>query len=679
MSMKWIALLGAATLAISAIAPGAAVTAVAASSGAHAMPSPGRANTPFTFQPIAIDRVDLPKQVKSAGWPVFTQDGKHLLFYSTGTNTSGGSTGVASQAELWIVGLHGKDPHCLSCGVTGAPSSKGEGEIGVFPDGKRIFFGSFFQPGSSSYGILECSPSVADCRHRTILPVDFKQAEPALVPPGGAGLLPQINLGGAYAAKLSPDGNSIAFSDIRTDSIETMVIGRLVRSAAAYGVIDPRVINPPGPRSSSDRSVERWSAGGALYELKSFIDGGRSVTYVQAGGPTGPNPDVWSVDLRTGVRTRLTSNPDYDEDNAVSPNGKVLAMWSNRTMHMTDWLGGLLPVRDFINAPAALQGLAISSSNKRCHGPMWILPANGDRHAAILGQPITYDRVPHVFVTNNLVGRAQWSPDGTRLALNTTDEASGTGYPQHAPFLLVAHFTSLKPSKPIAPASSTPGSWAPSPTSYHPSFDHIGTVKLAGPGGGSVTVSYSNLLGPLIGRWSQTYDHWSEDGRSFVSGKVSITNTIEYGSLSSHLTMTGAHTGSTDVTMSFGTTATGHGTATYDGHTVRGPQPGQLGSRACPSLRPKAPRLRAHAVRVGHHRWKIRVFVRQSGAGTNEAHTISTPVRHARIRIGGRKAFTNADGVAYVMARHPRRQRAHVSAGNTLIPKTIRLPRRAKR
>ena len=384
------------------------------------------ARRPVPFQPIAIQRIKLPTSIKSAGWPVFTHDGRHLLFFNTGSDTVGGSTGPGASAELWITGLDGSGAHCLSCGVANDPPSAGEGEVTPFPDGKRVFFGSFFQPGSSTYGVLECKPSVVDCKSASILPVDFSGAEPATVPPGGAVSTPQVNSGGAYAAKLSQDGAHIGFSDIRSDSVETMVVGTLRRSADKYTVVDPRVINPAAPTSASDTNINAWSDSGALYEFKTFTNGGADATYVESGGPHLLNPDVWSVNLATGKRTRLTSNPDYDEDNAVSPNGRLLALWSNRTMHMTDWFAGLLPVRDFVGTPAALMGLGLNSSNKRCHGPIWVLPASGDRGGALAGQPIVDDRVPHVFVTNNLTGWPQWSPDGTMLALNTTDETRGS-------------------------------------------------------------------------------------------------------------------------------------------------------------------------------------------------------------------------------------------------------------
>jgi hypothetical protein len=63
-----------------------------------------------------------------------------------------------------------------------------------------------------------------------------------------------------------------------------MVVGKLVRAGDEYQVTEPRVLNPPGPTSATDTSVAGWSDSSALYEFKSFTNGGADATYVQVGG-----------------------------------------------------------------------------------------------------------------------------------------------------------------------------------------------------------------------------------------------------------------------------------------------------------------------------------------------------------------------------------------------------------
>ncbi|SFO55051.1 hypothetical protein SAMN04489713_10795 [Actinomadura madurae] len=89
-----------------------------------------------------------------------------------------------------------------------------------------------------------------------------------------------------------------------------------------------------------------WSDSTALYESKTSVDGGRALTYVQVGG----NPGLWKLDLKTGRRTRLTHNADWQEDHGDSPDGR----WSvttidSRGSHYLDYLS-LMPYRSFFDA-----------------------------------------------------------------------------------------------------------------------------------------------------------------------------------------------------------------------------------------------------------------------------------------------------------------------------------------
>jgi hypothetical protein len=642
------------TTALALVTGGIAAGGASAKTGGAAVP----------FEPIAIKRITLPAKIKEATRPLFTTDGRHLLFWY--------------DDELWITTLKGRQASCLSCGVAHSPRSPGEDLATPFADGKRVFFGGYVQPGPAEMAVLECTPSVVDCRRKRILPVDFTPSQPATIAPGGAVSVAQSNLLGSSTAKLSPDGQHVGFSDLRSDSILNMVVARLARAPTGdqYVVTDPKVINPPGPASAADPRVAPWSDSAALYEFKGFAHGGADATYVQVGG-VNRGPDVWQVNLKTGKRTRLTARPDWDEDNAMSPDGRSLSLWTGRTMHFTDWIGGLLPVRDFIGGPLATMASGAIGANKMCHGPMWLLPSGGDQGGTLAGQPIVSYTYKNVTVTNNLTGAPQWSPDSTMIALNTnrTEQPYDPPRGRNAPFLLVADLTSRRATRPERTVSSAVSSWAPAPTAYHGALGFKGTVTLPGPGGGTVTVTYGGEPGPgafLGGQWTETYMSYSEDGKSFVNGTVTVNGLTE-GSYSAHLTMTGAHTGRQDAEIAMKRlSVSGHATSTLDGHSISGPAADMLNGGACPSLLPPKPALRATAKRLRAGAYRVIVTAGVAGMGPSESATDTRPVAHARVRLGGRTAFTDAHGVA-IVRRRGAATRATISAGDTLKDTSVTL------
>jgi hypothetical protein len=643
-----------------------AATLLAAGGAVVAVPTADASAARFAFQPIAIQRINLPHNITGARWPVFTTDGRHLMFFS--------------KNDLWITDLHGHGVRCLTCGLPhdpAAPSAPTADLATPFPDGKRVLVEEDEQTTTNGMVVLTCSPSVIDCRQRRLVPVNYSGAEPATIPPGGAVSTPQIGLTVAAHAQLAPDGQHIGFSEARSDSIEAMIVGRLQDEGSQYTVTDPRVINPPGPTSATDPNVDAWSSSSSLTEFKTFTHGGADATYVEDGGPRLSSVDIWSVNLRTGKRTLLTSNPDWNEDNGISPDGTLLSQFSDRTMHYVDWTGGLLPVRDFIDAPESVGSAGALGGESECMGPMWLLPSTGDDGGNLAGEPIVDYRYPGVHVVDTLAERSQWSPNSTMIALNTIDDPTG----QSARFLLVAHLNSRKPTKPLPTVSSQPGSWAPSPTGYHGALGYNGTITLHGPGGGTVTVMYGGTNGALAGQWSESYQRYSDNGVDFTTGTVTITGGALAPSVHYvvHLTMTGRDHGSTNADLMFSTKGTiGHAVSTYDGNTISGPAPYETGPNVqggpaskCPSDLPKQPSLHATAGKTRAGVYRIKVTVAIAGVGANEAATNTEPVYHARITLGHITTYTDNNGLAIVRVRGSRE--LTVTAGDTLKPTSIRL------
>jgi lysophospholipase L1-like esterase len=648
---------------------GLVIASVAASSSpARAQGcEPGRC-----FEPIALQRIDFPSSVKQVSDPAFTEDGKHVLFWN--------------ELHLWIVGTDGKGLKCLSCGLANEPKasySEGQGQETPFPDGKRIFIAVYGTPA-----VLECAPSVVDCANRKIMPIDLSGARPGsngqsafTSPPGGADLTPAVDVGGAASPKLSPDGNYIAFSDIRSDAVELMILARLTRTATGYVTSDPRVLNPQGPSSPFDTNLDAWSRSTALFEFKSFAAGGASATYVQAGGDS--NIDIWKVNLQTGQRTRLTANPDWDEDNAPSLDGQSLLDNSNRTMHRTDMVLGLLPYRSFFTAPG-VAGAAFyyvgSAQRRECQLVPWLLPAKGDDNARLLGQPIQPYTGGPIHPANDINGFPQWSPDSTEIALATQDSRTDLS----APYLMIARLTSRKPTTPRI-VSSAPGSWAPSPTDYHGGLPADTSVTVHGLASGTATLTSAGAAGILGGSWSVTYNNYSDDGRDFINGtaRTDMPNVLT-GPIheQTHIVMTGADTGRSDIDITWGgqnsPSESGSAVTTFDGTTVKGPPviPGQ-----CPNSFPKvAPlQLATKLIEHRHSRFvRMRVSARYFGAGRNEASWDARPVFDAVVMAAGRRTTTNQHGIALLrLPGNSTRIRVRVFAGDTFSPTALLLKARA--
>ncbi|HWI72333.1 MAG TPA: hypothetical protein VNT55_10280, partial [Baekduia sp.] len=442
--------------------------ALSVAASAHA------ATTPF----YAIDhhRIALPKGFQ-ASTPIWTRDGHHLLFSNHG--------------RLYRIGEDGKGLACLTCSLTNNPKiAPGVQEAfkDVFPDGKRILWGDFTRAF-----VLECAPSVVTCTTSKLLPIDVAAA----APPGGAFTLDS----GVW--HLAPDGKHLGWTATRLDT-RPMLVGTLQRNATNYVATDVKVVNPPGITSLTDPDPRHWTNAGSLYELKGFSADGRSVNYVNS--QEEGNPDVYSVDLKTGARTRLTANPDWDEDNGESPDGALWMLHSDRGMHRVD-AAGLLPRRSFIDYPISANAAIYyvgTTTGFQCDLQPWLLPATGDDDGRLIGQPLAPYSGGDVHAQNNVPGRGAWSPDSTRVALTEMSYTSGLGVNR----LLVAQLR-RRPTKPARVVSSAVGAWAATPATYRGAADANTTVTLRGLKSGTATVTYGGTL--ANGTFSVVYDNYSDD------------------------------------------------------------------------------------------------------------------------------------------------------------------------
>jgi hypothetical protein len=602
---------------------------------------------PPPFVPIHLEHIALPAGY-AASTPIWTTDGHHLLFSSGG--------------ELHLIGEDGSGLTCLTCGLPNDPhfaQAAQEAFKDVFPDGKRVMFGDF-----TKVFVLECEPTVLQCTHRALIPVDVSAGDQ-----GGA----EIDLGpGVW--HLAPDGKHLGWTATRLDT-RPMLIGTLVRRATEYAATDVRVLNPPGPASRTDTNPVGWTNAGALYELKGFTEGGRAIDYVTA--QYQGNPDVYQVDLATGQRTRLTANPDWDEDNGMSPDGSLLLLHSDRGMHRVD-ADGLLPRRSFIDYPISLEAAIYyvgTNIGFQCDLQPWLLPGTGDDDGRLLGQPLDPYTGGDLHAQNNVPGRGAWSPDSTKVALTEMSYTTTLGSNR----LLVAKLD-RPPTKPTAVVDSDVGPWAQTPAQYRGVADSNTIVTVHGLAAGSATITY---LGTVLeaGHYSVVYDHYSDDGKSFVDGTESIdapSLNVLPATLRTNLTISGEHRGSLRSDLSIGRLlgkpyAQGTADTELDGYRLAGKVP-KLGP--CPSSLPTVQPLAAKVrVRRGAKHTVVRVTVTADSdptARTTIGLGDTRPVARALVRIAGRRARTDERGRAR-LALPPRvtgRRRLIVTAGDTFTPAT---------
>jgi hypothetical protein len=523
------------------------------------------------FIPIDLEHIALPAGYQ-ASTPIWTHDGHHLLFSSGG--------------QLHVIGEDGSGLRCISCGLPNDPGfapAVQEAFKDVFPDGRRVLWGDFERAF-----ILECSPSVLQCDERTLLAIDIAQQSGELLDPPLFG-------GGVW--HLAPDGVHLGWTSNRLDT-RPMLVGRLVRESDRYDVADIVTINPPGPRSGLDSDPRGWTNGGALYELKGFVDGGASAIYVTS--QFEGNADLYKTNLATGEVTRLTGHPDWDEDSGESPDGELLLLHSDRGMHRVD-AAGLVPRRSFIDYPVSINAAIYfvgHTEGFQCDLQPWLLPGDGDDTGRQLGQPLAPYAGGDIHPQNNVPGRGAWNPTSTKVALTEMSYTTGLG-PNR---LLIANLH-RRPTTPQQVVSSQPGPWATPPEDYRGTIDSNALlVTVRGLASGRAYLSFAGTM--LAGTFSVVYDHYSDDGASFVSGTEKVVAPLLASAPAintADLRISGARNGYMKADYTIGRllgkpVASGHVEAELDGYRLAGDVP-KLGG--CPDKLPKVAPLQLRASRTG--------------------------------------------------------------------------------
>lgn len=629
--------------------------------------SPSSAAAIVPFYAVQRERVDLPEGVMPWG-PTWSPDGRHIVFQ----DYHGGGE--------WTADADGGNAHCLTCGWDDHPKML-PGFVYAFADNQRLMVAN--ELGSSVY-VLECAPTLYDCATHEWLPVDFS-ADKAV----HRVILDVAPLGvtGRRTFHLAPDDVHLGYTLVRTDGL-LMTVGRLERRESRYALEDPRVVNPHGPASTLGTDTERWAYSGSLYELKSFVDGGRKILAL---GEMYGTPEQIEIDLTTGATRRLVTFPDWNEDGATSPDGGLLLAASWRTQNRLMPLSVLpTPARPSAMAQA-FQGPGLYYISSRpgfaCDLQPWLLPPGGDEGGELVGQPLNPYMGGSEIGANNLSGQQVWSPDSTKVLLQARtlepvpDDAGP--YLRHkgpAPSsLLIAHIA--RPATAARPPVTTKiGSWAPTPQRYTSAYDRPGIHRTLGSHSGSAV--FTNLGNVAGGRFSATYRRYSDDGIYFINGTVTRTGSAmlrdtvtadltvtdergtKVGAMKARLTFTAVipppPTGEAPSTTKSGSVTTTWKGKTYEGLTDVGP---------CTNSLPRPSKLTANSSATWEMGWST-ITTRV----TSNIHGDVRPVQGAIVTLNGEQGVTDATGEAMIRVRvtsgSPTLGTVRISAGDTFAETT---------
>jgi hypothetical protein len=451
-------------------------------------------------EPFVVTTIPLPADVSDAVLINYLPDAKHLIMeiHMAGKKKS----------DLAVMLDDGSGFKCLTCDL----KEEIGGEMPVpLPDGKRVY---------TPTGILECTPSVVDCKEAKILPLEY----PAIP---GSRILMRI------ASNMSPDGIHVAGTLITTKRM-LVLVSELTRvsdeKGERYQLAKSKVI--VGDQADANPFRPLLHGGG---EVKSFADRGRSL--ICSSLFEGNNFDLAKIDLTTGEVTRLTKHFSYEEGTYPSPDGKWIIFQTHRQTTRMDAFGliprPLIAGLPQVPAVAELRNAAFEGFDpaRRFYG-LSMVDQYGDRarlpEDGYTGQDITIAK--DNFTVYNHFGNLTWDPASTHGVFWEQKDPKQEKPGEQKGRLRMIRFTSRKPSTPLTPFSPEM-KWATNLKDMKwpdTTIPEQGTIK--GYVSGYAEIS---TVKPAVGAAGEPrrvikYFNFSDDGVNILNGSESST-TGSYG------------------------------------------------------------------------------------------------------------------------------------------------------
>ncbi|MGX9670211.1 Ig-like domain-containing protein [Mycobacterium sp. HM-7] len=431
--------------------------------------------------------------------PRFSGDGQTIFF--------GATPSTGGRQEIYQINVDGTGLNCMTCGVS-PEITAGLSRVVPFQDGSgRLMIQVRTTP--NGYAVFESD-------------ADGKRLVPVVAPPSAARAVDPLR-----EMRISPDGKQLLFSQIQVGQggniTAVPIVGTLERTVNAttgapeYHVANAQVVYPVG-------------------EGKQWTPDGKGVIIIGGTYEAG-NVDDIAVDLTTGTVSRITANPEYDEDIDMSPNQQWIAVGSTRGYH------ALSPM-DRIERPAFLPAYIQGSVYQAYAGASDAVNVSNQEWAISLEDELKGENGIPLFVNNDgytARSMASWNADGTAVTFweaNATDSR-----------IVVANLKYTTSVGPVAADRSTPDpagySWSHPLATYVPGAAPLpSTGTYNGTSGGTAVVSEApGAPGHTIR--TVTYTNYVNSQGMILNGTESTDSTASQSTIRyvADITVTGTHTG----------------------------------------------------------------------------------------------------------------------------------------
>jgi hypothetical protein len=373
-----------------------------------------------------------------------------------------------------------------------------------FSDGRRMLLGDH---------VLEAAPGFAAAERVELIPVVYPWD------------LPNDPLTSHHWSEIivSPDGERIAWTILRTDMTAVVAMGRLRRDEDQYTIVDPVIISTTDAlvpdRARAGWFLARRMLGG---EVKQFVHGGTAISAVGDGGA--PLTDSVVQDLLTDAVDPITRAPGYDETTILSPDERLGIVMTSRASARTDpaFLGLVpRPHAQLVTMPLAWVVYLYAVDGVRRFrrgniGPVLIDVERSRTEQGYLGVPLNSADDSWVYVSP-----MSWHPDGRHALWMEMQRGSGGDL---GPTLRIrsAELVDHRAGDPV-PVSTTPATppyairGAEAEDLLARTADFVPSGRIAGAHSGHLEFERSS---DGRGTWTATsrYVGYSDDGRSVYNG-----------------------------------------------------------------------------------------------------------------------------------------------------------------